>query len=258
MQTSRDQQAGPCENRTARADIEDTKPPGLNDFMTPEENGLSLNELRQAYAALLAKGSEQPVGVVGSSENLSPQQPANDADLDLNVTPKSILEAILFVGHATGEPLMSERIAALIRGVQPAEIDDLVRELNDEYEAHRAAYLIESDGGGYKLALRPHFGPLRDVFHGRIRQARLSQAAVDILAIVGYHQPVAADEINRLRGKPSEAILLQLVRRDLLAIERPADKKSKPVYRTTGRFLDLFGLEDLSELPKSHEVDRQL
>ena len=51
--------------------------------------------------------------------------------------------------------------------------------------------------------LRPQFGPLRDLFLGRIREARLSQAAIDILAIVAYHQPVTAAEIDRLRGKPS-------------------------------------------------------
>jgi segregation and condensation protein B len=108
------------------------------------------------------------------------------------------------------------------------------------------------------MALRPDFGPLRDTFHGRIREARLSQAAVDVLAIVAYHQPVSAEQIERLRGKPSGAILAQLVRRDLLSIERPAAQKSKPAYSTTSRFLDLFGLGGIEELPRSQELERQL
>ena len=114
------------------------------------------------------------------------------------ITPRSILEAMLFVGHPTGESLTSERIAGLMRGVRPAEIDDLVKELNAEYAADGAAYEIRSVGPGYQLALRPQFGPLRDLFLGRIREARLSQAAIDILAIVAYHQPVTAAEIDRL------------------------------------------------------------
>jgi segregation and condensation protein B len=241
---------------------------GLDDFVEPDDQGLSLNELSQAYAALLSKGAdpysdtpgpatEDSIGIVPLDEDIAPIA-TSDQDAGFAVTHKSILEAILFVGHPTGEPLTSERIAGLMRGVRPAEIDDLVRELNAEYAASEAPYLIHSVGPGYQLALLPEFGPLRDTFHGRIREARLSQAAIDVLAIVGYHQPVAADEIDRLRGKPSGAILSQLVRRDLLAMERPAEKKAKPQYRTTSRFLDLFGLDDLAELPRSHDLDREL
>src|SRR5262249_52340636 len=156
--------------------------------------------------------------------------------------------------HPSGEPLTSERMAALMRGVRPAEIDDLVRELNAEYESQGASYTIDSIGPGYRLALRPKFSALAAAFHGRIREARLSQAAVDILAIVSYHQPVAAAEIERIRGKSSGAILSQLIRRDLLAIERPAAKGELPKYRTTTRFLELFGLENLSELPRSQDL----
>ncbi|HEX5104521.1 MAG TPA: SMC-Scp complex subunit ScpB, partial [Pirellulaceae bacterium] len=174
------------------------------------------------------------------------------------ITPRSILEAILFVGHPTAEPLTSERIAALMRGVRPEEIDDLVRQLNEEYAAEGAPYAIVSVGPGYQLALRPEFSPLRDHFYGRLREARLSQAAVDCLAIVAYHQPIATGEIDRLRGKPSGHILSQLVRRDLLRIDRPAERHAKPTYSTTERFLDLFGLEDLQELPRSQEIEREL
>jgi segregation and condensation protein B len=241
------------------------------DFEQPDDQGLPLNELSQAYAALLSKGTDpyserpaetqpsEPEAIAPSEQQGSEQQgPAADPDAAFAITPRSILEAMLFVGHPTGESLTSERIAGLMRGVRPAEIDDLVKELNAEYAADGAAYDIRSVGPGYQLALRPQFGPLRDLFLGRIREARLSQAAIDILAIVAYHQPVTAAEIDRLRGKPSGSIISQLVRRDLLTIERSTEKGAKPQYRTTTRFLDLFGLKDTSELPRSHDVDRDL
>jgi len=242
---------------------------GLDDFVEPADQGLSLNELSQAYAALLAKGTDPysdapPPQETAAADLESPveddvlQLPPPDPDAAFAITPKSIVDAILFVVHPTAEPLTSERLAALMRGVQPAEVDDLVRELNAEYVANGAPYRIESVGPGYLMALESEFGPLRDTFHGRIREARLSQAAIDVLAIVAYHQPVAGDEIDRLRGKPSGAILSQLVRRDLLAIERLAEKKSKPHYRTTQRFLELFDLDNLGELPRSHDLDREL
>jgi segregation and condensation protein B len=237
---------------------------GLDGFVEPDDQGLSLNELSQAYAALLAQGADpypqgadsaatQNVSIPGEIEIERPLA-ETAAEETFEVTPRSILEAILFVGHPSGEPLTSERMAALMRGVRPAEIDDLVRDLNAEYESQAAPYTIESVGPGYRLTLRPEFAALAAAFHGRVREARLSQAAIDVLAIVGYHQPIPAAEIERLRGKPSGALLSQLVRRDLLALERPAAKGEVARYRTTGRFLELFGLEDLSELPRSHDV----
>jgi segregation and condensation protein B len=182
----------------------------------------------------------------------------DQGDAACEVTPRSILEAILFVGHPTNEPLTSERVAALMRGVRPEEIDDMVGELNAEYAACGAPYAIRSIHSGYQFALRHEYAPLRDAFYGRVREARLSQSAIDVLAIVAYQQPVGPDEIDRLRSKPSGAILSQLVRRDLLSLERQADRKAKPLFRTTERFLDLFDLDDLSDLPRSQELDREL
>ena len=256
----------------------DSPPLGLDDFSEPSDEGLALEELSQAYAALLAKGSDPysegsdstaadpdtdaiSTASAGVASLLADEPPAvipGQDDAACEITPRSILEAILFVGHPTGEPLTSERIAALMRGVRPAEIDDLVQNLNDEYAAAGAPYAIYSVGPGHQLALRAEFHSLRDAFYGRIREARLSTAAIDVLAIVAYHQPVTAEEIERRRGKPSGALLTQLVRRDLLAAERPPEKKAKPRYRTTARFLDLFSLSDLSELPRSQDIGREL
>lgn len=253
-------------------DDADSLPLDLPDLTEPDDQGLSLDELSQAYAALLRKGTDpypQPGEPLSEEATTAAGEPANVSadevrpvlrgadDAACEVTPRTILEAVLYVGHPAGEPLTSERIAALMRGVRPEEIDDLVRELNAEYAAGGCPYAIVSVEAGYRLALRDEWSALRDAFYGRIREARLSQSAIDVLAIVAYQQPVGADEIDRLRGKPSGGILSQLVRRDLLAIERPGDRKAKPAYRTTGRFLDLFDLEELSDLPRSQELERE-
>lgn len=244
---------------------------GLDDFAEPDDQGLSLDELSQAYAALLNKGAD-PYPQPGersetADEPAEPAEPAAEVqplavvpaqdDDTCEVTPRSILEAILFVGHPTNEPLTSERIASLMRGVRPSEIDELVRELNAEYAAAGSPYAILSIDCGYRFALRPEHASLRDAFYGRIREARLSQSAIDVLAIVAYQQPVGPDEIERLRSKPSGGILSQLVRRDLLSLERQADRKAKPLYRTTERFLDLFDLDNLADLPRSQEIERE-
>jgi segregation and condensation protein B len=246
---------------------------GLDDFVEPDDQGLSLDELSRAYAAVLGKGADPypqsgqtaaegaspaatPSVAADSTSELLEFEPADDDACP--ITPKSILEAILFVGHPANEPLASERIAALMRGVRPGEIDELVKELNAQYAVEGAPYTIVSVDLGYQLTLLPEFAGLRDAFYGRVREARLSQSAIDVLAIVAYQQPITQDEIDRLRGKPSGAILSQLVRRDLLVLIRPAEKKAKPVFHTTDRFLDLFDLDQLSDLPRRQEIEREL
>jgi segregation and condensation protein B len=103
--------------------------------------------------------------------------------------------------------------------------------------------------------LRTEFAVVRDRLHGRVRQARLSQAAIDVLALVAYHEPLTSEEVAAKRGRPSGPILTQLVRRELLRIERPSAAPRTPRYFTTQRFLDLFGLESLAALPRSQDFD---
>ena len=177
-----------------------------------------------------------------------------DAEAAREVTPRSILEAMLFVGSPGNEPLTSEQVAALMRGVSPVEVDSLVVELNEHYLALRAPYEITNSGPGYRLTLRKQFEPIQQKLYGKVRQARLSQAAIEILSIVAYNQPVSADDVQRMRGMPSGALLSQLVRRQLLAIERKDQGKSV-LYRTTDRLLQLFGLSSLADLPRSKELD---
>ncbi|MDX1943870.1 MAG: SMC-Scp complex subunit ScpB [Pirellulaceae bacterium] len=245
-----------------------SQPLSLEGFIEPDDQGLSLDDLGQAYAALLSQGADpypQPFAEPSpaqQSEMSALDEPLpvveGQDDAACEITPKSILESMLFVGHPTGQPLASERIAALMRGVRAQEIDDLVRELNSEFAADGCPYTIASVDVGYQLVLKPEFAGLRDAFYGRVREAKLNQAAIDVLAIVAYQQPITQVEIERLRDKPTGAILSQLVRRDLLVLQRPAEKQAKPVYRTTERFLDLFDLDELADLPRSQEMGREV
>jgi segregation and condensation protein B len=172
------------------------------------------------------------------------------AGTDAPEDPRSILEALLFVGNADGQPLGTREAAALIGGVTPEAVQDFVDELNAAYEEEGAAYRIVREGGGLRMALREEFERVRQRFYARVREARLSQAAIDVLSVVAYRQPIRGDEVDAFRGTKSGAILAQLVRRQLLAIERPADSPRNPLYRTTDRFLRLYGLTSLDDLPR--------
>jgi segregation and condensation protein B len=248
-------------------------------FDSPEQSsdepqGISLDALSRAYADALggrdpqsaaeesgpADGPDMPPDRDSGDEPAEsappPEIDADDLDEDpCPISPETIFEAMLFVGDRRNEPLAPARAAELMRGVEPAEIPQLVDQLNRRYEKQGCPYRIAGDGPGYRLVLRGKFDWLRNRLYGRVREAHLSQAAVDVLAIVAYRQPLSSDEVGRLRGTPSGHVLAQLVRRQLLRIERDADKPRKPQYYTTDRFLELFGLESLEELPQAEDVE---
>jgi len=164
---------------------------------------------------------------------------------------------MLFVGLPQGGVLTAQQIAGLMRGVRPAEIDELVRDLNDSYARTGRPYTIASQGAGYRLTLRDEFAAVRQRFLGRVRQAKLSPAAIEVLAVVAYNGPLTAEEVASQRGTPSGPILAQLVRRQLLQQDRAADNPRVVRYATTERFLRLFGVESLADLPRPTDLERQ-
>ncbi len=236
----------------------------------PEED-VSLEGLSEAFAEAMGRSSEagradEPCAAgrhddaavaddAASDETAEPLPSSygdeTEEDDPCPINPGTILESMLFVGNVENLPLTSRRAAELMRGVEAEEIPELVERLNARYAADGCPYRIFSEGSGYRLRLHERFHALRNKFYGRVREARLSQATIDVLAIVAYRQPITADEVNRLRDKPCGHLLAQLVRRRLLRIERPEDKASKPLYSTTERFLELFGMESIADLPQS-------
>jgi len=229
-----------------------------DEFDADEE--ISLDALTAAYAGLVGGSEAAPAKdpAPPADERSTPSEPdaLGESPSDEQVSPLGILEAVLFVGNAENEPLTAKRIAALMRGVSPREIDELVVELNDRYREFGAPYEVVSQGAGYLLTIRDEYAGLRDRFYGSVREARLSQAAIDILAVIAYGQPLTREEIDESLGKPTGAILSQLVRRQLLRIERPDSKPRQPKYHTTERFLKIMGLADITELPESREFDK--
>jgi len=223
-----------------------------------EDHGLSLDQLTAGFAEMIARGQDPYEPAVATESTPAPTTAtAVPADSGPEITPRSIVEAMLFVGHPENQPLTSQQMAALMRGVNTAEIDEIVRDLNEQYQRTGRPYTISSQGAGYALTLLPEFAVVRERMAGRVRQARLSQAAIEVLAVVAYSGSLTAEEISRTRGRPSGAILTQLVRRQLLKIARPEAKPRTARYSTTGRFLHLFGLESLDDLPRSQEIEER-
>ncbi len=178
--------------------------------------------------------------------------PTRDA---CEIGPRSIVEAILFVGAEGGRPRTAEELAKVMRDVTPDEVHQAVAGLNQAYERDAAPYEITGGAKGYRLELREAMGRMRDKFHGRVKEARLSPTALEVLSVVAYRQPTTAATIDQLRGVRSGPLLTQLVRRGLLRRERPTDEAGEPHYLTTDRFLRFFRMDSLDQLPRAAELD---
>ncbi|MCS6865061.1 MAG: SMC-Scp complex subunit ScpB [Gemmataceae bacterium] len=170
--------------------------------------------------------------------------PAGEAPPSL----EQIIEAMLFVG---GHPLTAAVACSAIRGLTPEQFQQAIDTLNKRYRDQWRPYWIEPRHEGFVLALRPAYRPLRERLFGSPRETRLSQAALDVLAVVAYRQPVSKAEVDALRGTDSGAVLRQLVRLGLVAVQHRAEANAREVrYGTTARFLSTFGLSSLDDLPR--------
>jgi segregation and condensation protein B len=168
--------------------------------------------------------------------------------------PARIVEALLFTG---GAPLTAAQACEAIRGLTPEQFQQALDALNQDYRAQARPYTVQPQGEGYVLTLRPRYRKVIDRLYGATREARLSPAALDVLALVAYRQPATRQEVDSLRGAESGSLLRQLVRRGLVAVVQRADAAQREVaYGTTPRFLELFGLSSLEDLPRTQDLQQ--
>lgn len=157
------------------------------------------------------------------------------------------LEAALFLAR---EPLNTRRLAKLARLSDGTRARTLLGELRRLHDASGSAFRVENIAGGHQLLTRSAFGPWLRRLGTQTPAARISTSAMETLAIVAYRQPVTRAEIESIRGVGSEEMLRQLLERDLVAIGGRADDLGRPhVYVTSRRFLTVFGLSRLEDLP---------
>lgn len=190
-------------------------------------------------------GASEPAVAVSSFRPTAHSPPPAP---ELPPSPEQLVEAMLFVG---GHPLTAEVAGSAVRGLTPERFQLAVDTLNRRYREQCRPYAIESRGDGFVLAVRPAYRNLRERLFGGPRETRLSQPALDVLSVVAYRQPVGKAEVDAIRGTDSGATLRQLVRLGLVAVQHRADATGREVrYGTTPRFLSVFGLASLDELPR--------
>jgi segregation and condensation protein B len=163
---------------------------------------------------------------------------------------KGALEALLFVSD---EPVPSSRLAKVLE-VATAEVDDELKALAAEYAAEERGFQLREVAGGWRMYTHPAYHQQVEEYVLSWDTRRLSQAALEALAVVAYHQPVTRQGVNAVRGVNSEAVISSLIEKGLVR-EAGRDKNAGNaiLYGTTRTFLERFGLKDLSELPPLEE-----
>jgi len=162
-----------------------------------------------------------------------------------------VVEALLLSADA---PVALDRIAEIVPDADRAQIRDALAALRDHYDGGGHAFTVTEVAGGWQLYCRPDYAKwVRELQKGRI-PAKLSQAALETLAIVAYKQPIVRTEIESVRGVDSSGVLATLLKRSLVTIAGRAPGMGRALmYRTTKEFLRYFGLNSLTDLPRLQE-----
>lgn len=189
----------------------------------------------------------EPPAIEIDAPQLHPAAEEPIADLPLSAR----IEALLI---SSDRPLTDARLGALLalagRGVA-GRVREAVEQLNADYEQTGRAFRIERLAGGWQVLTRPQFSPLLARLHQDRQQSRLSQAALESLAIIAYRQPIIRAEIEAIRGVSCGEVLRGLLERRLVKIVGRAEELGRPMlYGTTRQFLNVFGLSGLDDLPR--------
>jgi segregation and condensation protein B len=191
--------------------------------------------------------SREPIdGAVDDTDGADADDASSASNVDL-----AKLEALLFSTH---HPLTAGRLAELLDLDTTKVIRRAVKQLNEQYEQTGRAFRIEQVAGGYQLLTMPEHGELLKKLHQREIDAKLTKAALETLSIVAYKQPILRADVESIRGVACGETIRSLMEKHLVKIAGRAELPGRPIlYGTTKRFLELFGLNSLKDLPQPEE-----
>jgi segregation and condensation protein B len=165
---------------------------------------------------------------------------------------KYIIESLLFVAN---EPLTVDRIKKILIQVETGEIRDAMAELTAEYEARGGGFYLDEVAGGYQIRTRPQYTDwIKKLIQPK--PLRLSKPALETLVIIAYKQPIIRSDIEHLRGVDCGGVIRVLLERKLIRVLGRKEIAGRPlIYATTKRFLEIFDLKNLRDLPTPKEIE---
>jgi segregation and condensation protein B len=200
---------------------------------------------------------EQPAQDVGAQTEIetSPDQQSQPTDIPPGFEPtvESVVEALLF---ASDESLTPARLSEIV-GTNVRQLRKHIDDLNEKYKANNNAFRIEQIAGGYQmLTLSEYNHWLKKLIRAR-DDGKLSQPALETLAIIAYKQPIIRADIEAIRGVAAGEMIRNLMYKGLVKITGRAEIVGRPMlYGTTKKFLEVFGLNTIKDLPKAEELKK--
>jgi segregation and condensation protein B len=169
------------------------------------------------------------------------------------VTPLAqLVEAALF---SAGRPLTAEELQSLDPDATLADVRTALEQLREHYDFDGHSVEVVELGGGYQVLTRAAFAAAIERAQFATRTPKLTSAALETLAVIAYRQPVGRAEIEEIRGVAAGGVLRTLQERGLIEMVARSEALGRPIlYGTTPLFLELLGLRDLSELPRTDEL----
>jgi segregation and condensation protein B len=166
-----------------------------------------------------------------------------------------ILEALLL---ASAEPVTAARLGRVVPESSARQVREDIAALNERYEAQGSGFRVEEVAGGHQLRTLPELAAWVQQLEP-VPPLRMSRAALETLAIIAYKQPVTRAEIEHVRGVDAGPLLRGLLERRLVRIAGHREVPGRPIlYATTPRFLEIFGLASLADLPTLREIEELL
>ncbi|RKX21705.1 MAG: SMC-Scp complex subunit ScpB [Candidatus Zixiibacteriota bacterium] len=165
----------------------------------------------------------------------------------------SVIEALIL---ASPEPIATRKITEVLEEMKPKEVSEAVNELNQKYTDLESSFRIRTIAGGYQFYIIPEYTGFVEELFSRRRKLRLTRAALEVMAIIAYRQPVTKIEIEQIRGVASDGVVHNLLEKKLITITGRAESVGRPLqYGTTAEFLKFFGLNKINDLPKMSEIE---
>ena len=195
--------------------------------------------------------AEAPDGAVrDTAQDLADDAKGGDeAEVDL-----ASMEALLFSTH---HPLTAGRLGELLELDSTRPIRKAIKALNQKYEEMGSSFRVEQVAGGYQLLTLPEYGELLNELHQKEADAKLTKSALETLAIIAWKQPILRADLEAIRGVASGETIRSLMEKHLVKIAGRAELPGRPIlYGTTKRFLELFGLNSLKDLPNSEDLPK--
>lgn len=179
------------------------------------------------------------------------EEPSEEID-EIEATLETVVESVLF---ASDEPISAKRLVEIAEAGSVTRIRECVKTLNKKYRAGGFSFRIEKISGGYQMMTLPAFNPWISKLIKVRADNKLTPAGLETLAIVAYKQPIIRADIEAIRGVASGEVLRNLMYKGLVKIVGRAEILGRPMlYGTTKKFLDVFGLNTLKDLPKVDEL----